>query len=364
MASVNPTRAEPHFASPDAPAHLSHLDGLRGLAALWVLVAHCMIWGGWYWPHLPSAKLAVDIFMMISGYLMIHQMHRRAERESPREGRTWLFFFIRRFFRIAPVYYMTLAIACFLQGPFLAGYQTLRDANPGWWHGDVTYDPKLIHFTIENVIVHVLFVFGAWPTYCNSTMTPDWSIGLEMQFYACFPLLVITAAIGRWYIPLALAAIGAPLISTWMSCMPGIRPGMHGLFAEPSFLPLKVDVFMIGMVAAEAVRRLDSDRLRAGTLALFLLLVTALSHPVPVLLAAWLLLHLGDTGNRDRITGLVRSVFAARTMRFLADSSYAVYLFHGFAIALLGGWLWHQDGFLALPASTRVRIVASGNSGR
>jgi peptidoglycan/LPS O-acetylase OafA/YrhL len=48
-------------------SHIPVLDALRGLAAMWVLVAHGMIWGGWYWARLPSAKIAVDLFMVLSG---------------------------------------------------------------------------------------------------------------------------------------------------------------------------------------------------------------------------------------------------------------------------------------------------------
>ncbi|MGZ4971449.1 MAG: acyltransferase family protein, partial [Limisphaerales bacterium] len=57
--------------------HLGFLDGLRGGAALWVLVAHCMIWGGWYGVPVPSPKIAVDIFMVVSGFLMVFQYARR-----------------------------------------------------------------------------------------------------------------------------------------------------------------------------------------------------------------------------------------------------------------------------------------------
>src|SRR5437868_2882376 len=53
------------------PSHLAHLDGLRGMAALWVLVAHVGIWTGYAW--LPNPKLAVDIFIVCSGFLMVHQ---------------------------------------------------------------------------------------------------------------------------------------------------------------------------------------------------------------------------------------------------------------------------------------------------
>ena len=64
------------------------LDGLRALAAFSVLTCHCMIWSGWPGsgiPLLPGpgmlAKMAVDLFMIISGFLMAYNA------EAPRKSR-------------------------------------------------------------------------------------------------------------------------------------------------------------------------------------------------------------------------------------------------------------------------------------
>jgi peptidoglycan/LPS O-acetylase OafA/YrhL len=53
--------------------HLPWLDGLRGLAALWVLISHVQILSGMkYVPVLSWGGLAVDLFMILSGFLMAH----------------------------------------------------------------------------------------------------------------------------------------------------------------------------------------------------------------------------------------------------------------------------------------------------
>ena len=54
------------------------LNGLRGVAAIWVMGAHCMIWGGWTLTAIPDPKIAVDLFMLISGYLMSMTARARA----------------------------------------------------------------------------------------------------------------------------------------------------------------------------------------------------------------------------------------------------------------------------------------------
>src|SRR6188474_908369 len=92
------------------PGHLGFLDGVRGLAALWVLIGHCMIWGGWFWGKFPEPLIAVDIFMFVSGYLMIHQWNRRNGIGDAIPPGSAAEFWVRRFFRIAPVYILALGI--------------------------------------------------------------------------------------------------------------------------------------------------------------------------------------------------------------------------------------------------------------
>jgi len=54
-------------------AHIGVLDGLRGFAAFWVLLSHVSILAGMpAVPVLSWGGSAVDLFMMISGFLMTH----------------------------------------------------------------------------------------------------------------------------------------------------------------------------------------------------------------------------------------------------------------------------------------------------
>ncbi|MEI9997915.1 MAG: acyltransferase family protein [Verrucomicrobiota bacterium] len=55
------------------------LDGLRGIAALWVLVGHGMLLTGFYVPIFVAADLGVDLFILLSGFLMVFQYQLRQE---------------------------------------------------------------------------------------------------------------------------------------------------------------------------------------------------------------------------------------------------------------------------------------------
>ena len=100
-----------------------------------------MISGGWYGIPLPSPKIVVDLFMMISGYLMAANACARNHFEPLATPRNWLRFWLRRFFRIAPAYYLSLALAIAASSYFLVGYEELQNLNPAKWHAGRVYDP-------------------------------------------------------------------------------------------------------------------------------------------------------------------------------------------------------------------------------
>src|SRR6185369_2600708 len=83
--------------------------------------------------------------------------------------------------------------------------------------------------------------------YSYRTALPDWSIGLEMAFYAAFPFLMIIAA----RFGLVLSAI---VISVLCVALSRIAPGFYDAFQQPSFLPMKLPIFYAGMLLAAATR--------------------------------------------------------------------------------------------------------------
>jgi peptidoglycan/LPS O-acetylase OafA/YrhL len=66
----------------------------------------------WKFPPIVSwTSLAVDIFILLSGFLMLHQATAREIHEPFDRPQTWLIFWLRRFFRLAPLYYTMLVVA-------------------------------------------------------------------------------------------------------------------------------------------------------------------------------------------------------------------------------------------------------------
>lgn len=329
-----------------APAHLPYLDGVRALAALWVFLAHVGFWGGWPW--LPSPKIAVDVFMVHSGYLMVH--HARCRPSTARD------FWIRRFFRVSPGYWLSLILVFALGAWMLQGYSSLRSLSPELWSEDVIYDPWAIHFTVTNFLVHLTYIFGLIPSYSFSTMLPDWSISLEMQFYAAFPLL--DKLLRRSWGPMGFGvlAVASILVTVWSNSLPGPYTEQSGLFPEPSALPLKLTYFLIGMLVAHSVA---SGHAWQSVLA-FVLSWWAMVESHTVIVPA-LVAYLTVLGFATPV-GLARraasAVLGNRAMKWGAQVSYGVYLYHGFALALVGGWLVQQPTILALTPPMRVLALS------
>jgi peptidoglycan/LPS O-acetylase OafA/YrhL len=83
--------------------NLSQLNFVRGFLAIYVLVGHCANTTGVSLKPLPGAGHAVDVFMILSGLLMALNFHEREKNKPWEKASTFFCFYLRRFFRIAPV---------------------------------------------------------------------------------------------------------------------------------------------------------------------------------------------------------------------------------------------------------------------
>ena len=105
--SGDPTR---RVASRLPAPKIAELDGLRGILAWWVVFGHVLGWSGFSAGDLPpplrlirSAALAVDVFMILSGFVVFLLLDTQRLRFGP--------FLIRRAFRLYPVFILCLVLA-------------------------------------------------------------------------------------------------------------------------------------------------------------------------------------------------------------------------------------------------------------
>lgn len=338
---------------------IRYLDGFRGISAFWVLAAHCAIWGV---PEisLPLPKIAVDIFMIMSGFLMAYTTMRREDAEPFETPANWLRFYVRRFWRLAPAYYLVLFAAVMLSVPFIQGYTELRSVNQSFWHGSA-HDPSSIKFDIANIISHITFVFGLIPQYSSSTGLPDWSLGLEMQFYALFPIVYLAIRrFGHTKVCIPLALISVVFIVLFKK-MTG-PDGSHGLFPDPSFIFLRLHLFLVGILLCDAFYSENieyKERWRRCALAIAFVSVQVVFYRLQVLLllaCVFLIIAIEvQAPGSKKIIGILGNKFT----KFLADMSYSVYLVHGFFLSMGGAYLYRQPWFKSLGYGTRYFIILS-----
>jgi peptidoglycan/LPS O-acetylase OafA/YrhL len=310
------------------------LDGLRGVAALWVLIGHMMILTGFRLPLVSKPDLGVDLFILLSGFLMMFQYRLRAGSEDWNAPGTWTAFWTRRFFRLAPLFYATLA-AALIAGPLIYADRVVIDSFLGQ---ALQPRERYTDGSFTNIALHLTFLFGLLPDYAFRTPLPDWSLGLEMQFYALFPFLVLLGRRIGW-VPAALGAAGGGVVIALLAGAAGLD------YPMPSFLPLKLQLFLAGMLIATGPGE-SRARLWTRLVAAMLLAAIPIGGDQDLLhfaarellvLGFFGLVHWRSLGLVDRIARLLGS----RPFFWLGELSYGTYLIHllilqSVAVAVIG----------------------------
>ena len=189
-------------------ARVAELDGVRGLAIGSVLLWHLMVMphvlspdgpkpAGMMWlVRLLSLSWAgVDLFFCLSGFLIAGILldSKGIPSYLPR-------FYLRRFFRIYPLYWAVL-ILCFTI-PFLAVRLDLVASTP------------IYGVLLQNLWMASRRTFGGEP------LGVTWSLAVEEQFYLVFPALVLLLQRSALTILLILACVVAPLARFAVSAPP------------------------------------------------------------------------------------------------------------------------------------------------
>ena len=347
----------------------SFIKPFRAIAAFWVVTGHSLQWWGIYVPtYFVAPKMAVDLFMMISGYLMAANAFARHSREPLSEVKNWLRFWARRYFRVAPAYYLSLIVVVLFSGPFLDGYQQLIHLAYGNALEGSDYDPATIHYSAFNILMHLSFLFGLSPAYAASTYLPDWSLSLEMQFYFVFPALFLMLCRFGFAVSAFVTGCAAFVL--------GLLLSRHVHFPEPSLLVFKLNYFLAGMVLyrflAGGLGRRQS--IIMGSMAIALVSIDYHYRLLLLLLTGLmgLMLLLGRLELEGKTPAWVSRLIESRVVQVASDTSYSVYLFHGFFIAAAGlfveshrSWIaeyprvfnWTMYGFVVICSYALASVV-------
>lgn len=334
-------------ASKSGALHLAFLDGIRGLAALYVVLHH--IWLGtyardttsspcsicldapWWTQWLRWGHLAVVVFIVVSGFSLALAPLKNGFKFPG----GFVDYIHRRAVRIVPPYWVALFLSCLVAVYFTGAYT------------GVVVDARavLAHLFLVNNVIDSAKPNGVF-----------WSIAVEWQIYFLFPLLLLAC---RWL------SIRAMLIGTVavvvlvyalatqherIASLLGLAPGSLAVLAKLLYLrPHFLALFAFGVAAAHVhVRHADGPQLPWATLGTLLTTVTlALLWLVPTATFErdffWIDLLTGMTaaavlaGFAQRRSAL-SNLLSGSVPGWLGQSSYSLYLIHApiLEIILLG----------------------------
>lgn len=320
-------------------SRISSVDGLRAVAVLMVFFYHAQANLAQSWPVLYSLRhltAGVDLFMVLSGFclfLPICKSREALERWSVRD------FARRRFRRIVPPYYAAIVFAMLLPQLLVFVFRA-AGIQADWQPFPSLFD----------IVTHVLFIHTLWPETWGSITGAFWSLGLEAQFYATFPLVVLFyKKIGIKVVPLLIAiSLCYRLGALWFTDL----SVDHQMVVSTFFLGRWMQ-FALGMGAAWWVQnqatRHDKNAVW-GTMALLGVLALCVA-------ASWLEqeFHSWLVPWRDLVFGMAfalslmaicasktpfRALLESRFMIWLGGISYSVFLIHQ-------PILWYLSEFLS-----------------
>ena len=286
---------------------LPQIQGLRALAVVLVLLYHAKF--------LPGGYIGVDIFYVISGYLITSLLLRECEKT---DGISFARFYLRRIKRLLPASSLVLIITALVS----------------WWvfpsilRADLGRDIAAASLYISN------YFFALWQMdYQNLDAIPPvvihyWSLAVEEQFYLLWPLIIYllykfgkrrTVGIGIAVITLMSFLLSLFLTSAsplWAFYSLPTRAWELGIGALVLFFPAKWGDFQgyawlaVIAIGYSAARFTDASAF-PGTAALFPVLATAFT--------------LASVKNWPKV---IDTSSRLPVIQWLGNISYPLYLWH------------------------------------
>jgi len=303
--------------------YFPELDGLRTVSILLVVSLHTT---DPLWEPL-RGNVGVTIFFVISGFLITTLLLRE---EVERGGASIRAFYIRRAFRILPVYYVALVAYV-----VLIGVLDLKAGAADLWHALPYY------LTYQNDFAPMGSGFGH-----------TWSLAIEEKYYLVWPLTFSIVTLRSHRLPITLALIVltsvaslssrgqylatyAPILCGCLVALLMHKPSTYEILCRLATTPLLV--VLVGLLVLQsAVFETDNT----GHVHVVFGALVALAMPGVLIGPTW-----------------VKPLFNNRVARYIGTRSYAVYLIHRMAKGVVDR-LIAQGGTAGTQVARLVLIVS------
>lgn len=303
--------------------HSIQLEGLRFYAVLMVMIAH---WLQWQWGNALMKSIpfvhGVTLFFVLSGFLISRILFSYKEVYRSKKARPIQLigkFYMRRFFRIFPIYYLCIFIL------FVINFENTRALFP--W-----------------LVIYTTNIYQSMHNTDIGSFNHFWSLAVEEQFYLFWPFLVLFVKPKRSLLMLISVIAFAILcrsylyfsLENWratsyftLSCMHALgigsllaylavhKPNVIKTLSKPFWLVLTGCVYFL-LLVVQVVFRVEwykavFDDLVFSVLAGFIILIASGNH----------------------FKGLAKFLLENSFVRYSGKISYGLYIFHLFVPALV-----------------------------
>jgi exopolysaccharide production protein ExoZ len=292
---------------------LYSIQALRGLGALAVVIFHALS----LFPFITfrAGAAGVDLFFVISGIVMSMSI---TEKTKP------VGFMIRRFIRVAPMYWIATTLAIF-------------------------YFASRYHMTISTEHIITSYLFLPPPAeYVLPILYPGWTLNFEMFFYLVLSILILINNNTIYTAISILLILGS--ISKNVSGVAGSYYLTEGLLE-----------FALGLIIGQLIKsgyapqKIPSIILITSSIIIF----STSSHFKSEGVIAWgipsALLILGCLGFES--SKFIRS----QIVQFLGEASYSIYLFHAIAIWIID-WSFPNEHSYLIVAMAIILSLSVGSA--
>lgn len=295
-----------------AGERIAPLEGVRGLMAWWVVLGHLSHTLGLELFLISQNTLAVDVFIILSGFVITGLIVKRREAYVP--------YITRRAFRIFPAYLVVLAISALLLPIYaqaMIDIPFVNDRNASRLEqAQAALSNLPAHLATHIPLLQGLVPNGVLPKAAYTIVGQAWSVSLEWQFYLVAPLIVFGISRRKLWPLLGLGVLG----------LLALRPFMSGAYLGGAVFPFGVGIASYYLYSGVGRMKWIAAA-AAGVFALGGLALDGVMQIVPLAIwAASLVVIMGAA--RWRAVKAAHDILSSSVLRYIGDRSYSVYLVH------------------------------------
>jgi peptidoglycan/LPS O-acetylase OafA/YrhL len=310
------------------------IDGLRFFAVFAVICGHWDWFGHKFSELITSASRGVDLFFVISGFLITLGLIRSKEKTQT-TGTSLYKFYMRRFLRIFPIYYLTVFILLFFYYDRMSG--TI------WWY-------LLYLCNFHSIKIQDWGIAGHF-----------WSLSVEEQFYLVWPFIILLVPNKRLsFVIIASVFLSLAAKTYWLiTSAPFWFAYMHPLGALDTLALGALLAYLYSFHQDMLKRVLNNTPVTIFVIAQMVICMSLLYsphynfiHQIGIrtsfgLFSMWLIGRAAFGFG-----GILGYTLDSPPLRYIGKISYAIYLFHVFVPGILLG--------LKYPENLNLRFLMYG----